>query len=245
MEPPLSSSPVDIHREKMKLFHAIRPFPPEEIDKYMIRGQYSAGRIDGAAVPGYREERNVSPSSGVETFVAAKLFIDNERWQGVPFYMRCGKRLAAQTAEIVVTFKGSGFANGSNALIIRIQPNPGVFFRMLSKVPEIGAKQNSIVMGYELDSYFGKSAPEAYENILFDCILGDHRLFVDADEQLAAWRLLAPVIDHWKTFLPKKFPNYVAGTWGPEEANALISEDGRKWEEGSLCSLPCENKRSY
>jgi glucose-6-phosphate 1-dehydrogenase len=227
MEPPRSSSHADIHREKMKLLNAIRPFPHEEIDKYVVRGQYSSGKVDGAQVPGYRQEKNVADVSTIETFVAAKVFIDNERWKGVPFYLRSGKRLAAQTAEIVVTFKEN------NALVIRIQPDPGVFFRMVSKVPEIGRKKNSVVMGYQL----GTHVPEAYESLLYDCILGDHRLFVDADEQIAAWRLLTPVVEHWKTFVPKKFPNYSAGTWGPEEANMLIDEDGRKWEEAAI-SLP-------
>jgi glucose-6-phosphate 1-dehydrogenase len=230
MEPPQSSHPKDIHREKINLLHAIRPFPSKEVDKYVIRGQYGAGKIDGADVPGYRQEKDVPENSIVETFVAAKMFIDNERWEGVPFYVRSGKRLAAQTTEIIVTFKEDASVHRlPNALMIRIQPDPGVFMRMISKTPELGVKIDPIVIGYQLDPYFGKSSPEAYEKLLLDCLLGDHSAFVDAEEQIAAWHLLAPVIDHWKTS-STRFPIYVAGTWGPEEADVLLSNDGRNWQ---------------
>jgi glucose-6-phosphate 1-dehydrogenase len=230
MERPHSSHPKDIRREKIKLLHAIRPFPSERIDKYVIRGQYGAGKINGADVPGYRQEKDVPQDSIVETFVAAKMFIDNERWERVPFYVRSGKRLAAQTTEIIVTFKEDASMHRlPNALMIRIQPNPGVFMRMISKTPGLGVKIDPVVTGYQLDPYFGKSSPEAYEKLLFDCLQGDHSAFVDAEEQIAAWHLLAPVIAHWKTS-STSFPIYVAGTWGPEEADALLSNDGRTWQ---------------
>ncbi len=200
----------EIHKEKIKLLKAIRPF--SDLEHTVVRGQYGAGEIDNHAVPGYREEKGIPAHSLVETFVAAKIFIDNERWKGVPFYVRSGKRLASQITEIVVTFK-----ENQNTLVIRIQPDPGVFLKMLPN-------NDSVVMGYPIDS-----SPEAYEKLIFDCIRGDNGSFVTAEEQIEAWRLLAPIIDHWKTSSLKEVPHYEAGGWGPKEADDLLERDGRMW----------------
>jgi glucose-6-phosphate 1-dehydrogenase len=219
MEPPQDFNPREIHREKIKLLNAIRAFPLEELDRYVIRGQYGPGQVRGFMLPGYRQEEDIPHESTVETFVAAKLFIDNDRWNGVPIYIRSGKRMPVQTTEIVVAFKE--IANGQEvpeALFIRIQPSAGIFLRIASKV--LGVDHLS----------FGTSLPVDYEKLILDCIRGDHSSFVDAQEQFAAWRLFTPVIDHWKISSPKTFPNYEAGTWGPEEADALIGDDGRKWQ---------------
>jgi glucose-6-phosphate 1-dehydrogenase len=216
MEPPEGFDPRATHAEKIKVLNAIRPFPSADLGRYIVRGQYGSG----SAVPGYRQEKDIPDDSSVETFVAAKIFIDNERWKGVPFYVRCGKRLPVQAVEIVVAFKGGAEAQVPDVLFIRIQPSPGIFLRTVS---------NALNTEMYPAPNFGKSLPEAYEKLLFDCLQGDRSSFVDVDEHFAAWRLLTPVIDHWKTSWPKTFPNYAAGTWGPVDADALLHEDGRQW----------------
>ncbi len=232
MEPPSQLTATHIHQEKIKVLNAIRPFPLAEIDNYVIRGQYGPGEIKGSAVPGYKQEPGVSDNSLAETFIAAKLYIDNCRWTGVPFYIRGGKRLAKQTTEIAITFKNINPAidQASNALFIRIQPNPGVFFRTLSKVPMLDKVVKPVVFGYKPDTYFGKTSPEAYEKLFYDCIRGDNSLYVQSEEQLAAWRLLSPVLDHWKTQPKEKMHNYDAGTWGPSAADQLLQKNGHQWQ---------------
>ncbi len=204
MEPPSALRAEEIHAEKIKLLKSVRPFSKNDV----VRGQYGPGEVKGERVPGYRQEKGVAEDSNVETFVAAKLFIDNERWRDVPFYLRSGKRLDAQAAEIIVSFK-----NSSNELILRIQPDPGVFLRIVSEAPGL----NSSLMAYE----WGPS-PEAYEKLLFDGLRGDHSLFVDGEEQIAAWKILAPVMEGWNHFSTPPIPQYVAGSQGPKEAKALM-----------------------
>jgi glucose-6-phosphate 1-dehydrogenase len=181
---------------------------------------------------GYREEKGVSPSSQIETFVAMKLFIDNERWKGIPIYIRGGKRLAKQTTEIAITFKKNPLAQNqhSNVLFIRIQPHAGVFLKTVSKVPGLDAHLKPVLFGYKPDAIFGLSSPEAYEKIFFDAIRGNAHLFVQAEEQLAAWRLFTPVLDYWKKHSQENFPNYESGTWGPKEAEQMLLNDGHQWQ---------------
>jgi len=188
----------DIPAQKLKLLQAIRPIGFNEI----VRGQYGPREH----ILGYKQEPGVPESSHVETFAAAKLWIDSERWEGVPFYIRAGKRLAAQLTEIAVFFK-----NDPNPLVIRVQPNPGIFWN-----------------GKEIHST-DNSNREAYEALLLDCIKGDQSRFVQKEEQFAAWRLLAPILRDWNAPPQEPFPNYGAGTWGPEEAEQLLHADGRKW----------------
>lgn len=228
MEPPTTLNSQNIHTEKMKVLNAIRSFPLAELDNHVIRGQYGSGTIQGSPVVGYFQENGVLEASAAETFVAAKIYIDNERWNGVPFYIRGGKRLPKQTTEIVVTFKAPT-NQSSNALFIRIQPNTGVFFRTLSKVPGLNRSVKPIVFGYGLDSFFGISSPEAYEKLIYDCIRGDRSLFVEAEEQFAAWRLLTPVLEYWRIHSSEKIPAYDAGTWGPSGADLLLMENGHEW----------------
>jgi glucose-6-phosphate 1-dehydrogenase len=226
MEPPPELTAEGIHEEKMKVFKAIRPFSLKEIDRYVIRGQYDAGRINGNQVIGYRQEKGVSETSNSETYVAAKIFVDNERWKGIPFYIRGGKRLPKQTTEIVVTFKAKP-NKASNVLFIRIQPNTGIFFKILTKVPGLHTERTkSILFGHTLDS----TSPDAYEKLIYDSIRGDKSLFVDVNEQLAAWQLLTPILQHWQTYPPDNFPNYHSGSWGPEEADKMVRENGHQWE---------------
>ncbi len=233
MEPPSTLNADSIQKERLKVLQAIRPIPLAEIDQHVIRGQYGPGLSKGMAVPGYLQEIGVASASPAETFIAAKLFIDNSRWKGVPFYIRGGKRLAKQTTEILVTFKKQPLSSSeqeANALLIRIQPHAGIFLKTLSKVPAMNKKLKPVVFGYKPDEVFNTSSSEAYEKLIFDSAKGDDSLFVKADEQLATWRLLTPVLEHWKEHPPKNFPNYEAGSWGPEAADKLLEQQGHKWQ---------------
>jgi glucose-6-phosphate 1-dehydrogenase len=231
MELPFDLKPNSIHREKIRVLEAIRPFSLLGMKNDVIRGQYGPGVIKGSRVLGYREEKGVLLTSIIETFVALKLFIDNERWRGVPFYIRGGKRLCKQTTEIAITFKQNSLSQDSNpnVLFIRIQPNAGIFLKIKSKVPGLHNNLQSIVFGYQPDAAFSKSSPEAYERMIFDCIRGDDSLFVKAEEQIAAWRLLTPILNDWKKHIPYNFPNYEAGTWGPEAADQILDQ-GHQWQ---------------
>lgn len=237
MEPPNSSKSDAIHNEKVKVLEAIRPFPKNQIDNFVIRGQYGPGFINGEPVVGYRQEENVDPNSAIETFVALELFIDNWRWSGVPFYLRAGKRLPKRATEIAITFKPApaflyqenGKQVEQNVLVIRIQPDEGISLKINCKVPGINGPIQPVKMDFRYGSYFGSAPPEAYERLILDCIYGDNTLFARADEVLASWKLLTPVLNHWKETPPDHFPNYSSGTWGPENADELLSRDGRKW----------------
>lgn len=231
MEPPVNLQTDAIQEEKLKVLNALRPFPQDEIDDHVVRGQYGPGISKGAAVPGYREEGGVPSSSSAETFIAAKLWIDNARWQGVPFYIRGGKRLAKQTTEILVVFKKQGASQEgeANVLLIRIQPNAGIFLKTMSKVPGMHKQFSPVVFGYKPDAVFSTSSPEAYEKLIFDCAKGDSSLYVNGEEQFAAWRLLTPVLKHWEENQPDNFPNYPSGGWGPEAADRLLQAHGHKW----------------
>jgi glucose-6-phosphate 1-dehydrogenase len=232
MEVPPHLDAASIRAERIKVLNAIRPFSLSQIESDVIRGQYASGIIQGVAVPGYREEKNVADKSPVETFVAARLFIDNPRWRGVPFYIRAGKRLAKQVTEIAITFKKSPFSSHQepNVLFIRIQPHPGIFLRTISKVPGLHKFIQPVVFGYQPDAVFGQSSPEAYEKLISDCIRGDSQLFVAVEEQLAAWRLLTPILEYWKDHAPTDFPNYEAGTWGPSAADHMLMQNGHQWQ---------------
>lgn len=237
MEPPVNLKADSIRDEKVKVLESIRPIPINEIDKYVVRGQYGPGFIDGEPVKGYRKEDNVPENSNVETFMAMQLFIDNWRWAGVPFYIRAGKRLPKRGTEIAVYFKeapGVLFNRtcqkyDANVLVIRIQPDEGVSLRMNSKVPGTNSPIQPVKMDFRYGSYFGATPPEAYERLLCDCILGDATLFAREDEALASWRHFTPILEHWHEVPPHDFPNYAAGTWGPDAADKLIESDGKQW----------------
>lgn len=232
MESPAQLDAAHIHQEKIKVLNAIRPFPLMNMDHHVIRGQYGSGKINGMDVVGYKQENGVLEHSQAETFIAAKIFIDNPRWEGVPFYIRTGKRLPKQTTEIVITFKKTDplREQGSNALFIRIQPNAGVFLKTLSRVPMLEKNVKPVVFGYQPDGYFETSSSEAYEKLFYDCIKGDSSLYVDAEEQLAAWRLLNPVLEEWKSQNREGVQNYDAGTWGPPAADQMLHENGHAWQ---------------
>ncbi len=232
MEPPQDFHFASMQEERIKVLNAIRAFPLAEIDNHVIRGQYGQGVVQSVVVPGYKQEKGVSSQSTAETFIAAKLFIDNPRWEGVPFYIRGGKRLAKQTTEIAIIFKKHAFSlhQDSNVLFIRIQPNAGIFLKTVSKVPGLDHFIAPVLFGYNPEAIFGKSSPEAYEKLFCDCIRGNSHLFVAVEEQLAAWRLLTPVLEYWRKHATQEISTYDAGTWGPAAADYLLLQNGHQWQ---------------
>lgn len=236
MEPPANLSAKEIRDEKVKVLLALRPFSEEDFKTSIVRGQYGSGFVNGEPVKGYREEANVSPKSNVETFVALRLFIDNWRWHGVPFYLRSGKRLPKRASEIAIQFKhppGVLFQQDNkqhepNVLTIRIQPDEGIALKINCKIPGPASPIQPVKMDFRYGSYFGMSPPEAYERLILDCMAGDSTLFAREDEVFSSWVLLDPVLKRWSK-TPADFPNYAAGTWGPAEADKMIAQDGRKW----------------
>lgn len=236
MEPPANLRTESIRTEKLKVIQGIAEFTPELLRDNVVFGQYARGYVDGLEVPAYREEERVPEDSATETFVAMKLFINNFRWAGTPFYIRTGKRLGEYSAEIVVQFKSLPkvlyfkdlFVQEPNLLVIRIQPNVGVFFQFNTK--NFGAQQDIVPMKMD-SSHFDPSqgnTPEAYERLIYDVLRGDATLFSRWDEVEAAWIFADQVIEYreQKRF---KFPNYAAGTMGPVKAFELLARDGREW----------------
>lgn len=233
MEPPISLDANAIRDEKVKVLQAIRPLASKDV----VRGQYGPGIINGIEVKGYREEKDVSPISNVETYAALRLYIDNWRWVGVPFYLRSGKRMPKRSTEIAVTFKdppGVLFQNGRrpndpNVLVIRIQPDEGISLKINCKVPGPASPIQPVKMDFKYGSYFGTTPPEAYERLICDAIIGDSTLFARQDEVLLSWKLLTPVLEMWQRDPHPDFPNYAAGSWGPGAADRLLEADGRRW----------------
>lgn len=238
MEPPISFSADAVRDEQAKVLHAINPFSPEEVLTETVRGQYGAGEISGEHVPGYREEPNVAPNSGTETFVALKLKVDNWRWADVPFYLRTGKRLSNRVTEIAIQFKRAPFtlfrgttveSLRTNRLVIRIQPNEGISLRFGAKVPGTVMRLGAVEMDFAYADYFGTAGSTGYERLLYDCMMGDATLFQRADMLEAGWAVVSPILDVWKALPPRSFPNYAAGTWGPKESDELLARDARQW----------------
>ncbi|ACB09996.1 MULTISPECIES: glucose-6-phosphate dehydrogenase [Thermotoga] len=241
MEPPSSFNGENFRNERVKLLRSIRPFPVEEMGNWIVRGQYGRGVVNGKEVPAYREEPGVDEDSNVETFVAMKLFIDNWRWSGVPFYLRAGKRLPRKITEVAVVFKKiphSIFAGvpsdelEPNTIVFTLQPNEGISLEFQVKRPCPGMFPQLLSMDFRYEDYFGVKLPDAYERLLLDVILGDPTLFMRRDDLEVSWELLDPVLKAWENdpirFSPHVYP---AGTWGPREADLLIERDGRKWRK--------------
>lgn len=237
MEPPVSFEADRLRDEKVKLLRSIRPFNLADLDKLIIRGQYGPGAIDARQVPGYREEPDIDPKSKTETFVAAKLFVDNWRWKGVPFYLRTGKRLPGKDTEIAVVFKNvphSMFMSvgledvPANVLVLQIQPKEGISLSFQAKRPGSKICMDTLNMSFNYQDIFGVSLPEAYERLLLDCMVGDQALFTRYDSVEVAWQLLTPVLQAWENDAcePHEYP---AGSAGCAEAERLIEIDGRKW----------------
>ena len=223
-----------MRNEKLKVLQSIQPYGPEAVAKYIVRGQYGPGAIDGAPVPGYRQEPGVKPDSRTETFVAAKLAIDNWRWAGVPFYLRTGKRLARRATEIAIQFRRAPHAvfRGRdvepNCLLLNIQPDEGISISFGAKLPGPEMRIKTVTMDFSYRAAFGPGSRSAYATLLNDCMRGDATLFDRADSVEAAWALVDPILNVWRESAPG-FPNYAAGTWGPRESDHLIGRDGRRW----------------
>jgi glucose-6-phosphate 1-dehydrogenase len=238
MEPPVSFAADEVRNKKLDVLEAIRPTPPDQVQQLAVRGQYGPGAIDGQRVPGYRSEADVSPESTTETFAALKLFVDNWRWQDVPFYVRTGKRLPLRTSEVVIQFRPvphRSFPSSAaeqwqpNLLIICIQPDEGIRLRFQAKEPGRVLQLQPVEMRFSYQEWFAKDAPEAYETLLLDVMRGDATLFMRADQVEAAWSIVMPILEGWEEHSPGRFPNYPAGTWGPQAADALLAQDGRHW----------------
>ncbi|HZS94953.1 MAG TPA: glucose-6-phosphate dehydrogenase [Chloroflexota bacterium] len=240
MEPPVSLDANAIRDEKVKVLRATERYAQEQVAKNVVRGQYGPGWVGGHEVAGYRAEEGVAPDSTTETFVAMKLLIDNWRWAGTPFYLRTGKRLPKQVTEIAVTFKRAPLALFQqvdadsmipNSLVMRIQPEEGMALQILAKVPGMKMDVQPVNMEFLYGSSFTRRSPEAYERLLTDVMLGDSTLFTRRDEVEEAWSIVTPILKAWQESQPPKFPNYEAGTWGPQSATELITRDGLSWRQ--------------
>ncbi|HWP34461.1 MAG TPA: glucose-6-phosphate dehydrogenase, partial [Thermodesulfobacteriota bacterium] len=240
MEPPVSLEPEAVRDEKVRLLRAVRPPAGEEVARRAVRAQYVAGTVGGRPVRGYREEPGVRPDSTTETFAAVRLEIDTWRWAGVPFYLRSGKRLPRRVTEIAVAFRappkilfpGAAGADGGNLLAIRIQPEEGLALRFAVKAPGFAVHLRWVDMDFRYAASFGVEAPDPYERLLLDCLLGDATLFTRQDEVEAAWTIVTPVLEAWRTAPPdRRLPTYPAGTWGPPEADRLLAAEGRAWRQ--------------
>ena len=246
MEPPISFDADRVRDEKAKLLRAVRPFDCGSQQRpvaaspsscRIVRGQYGPGRIEGQAVPGYRDEEGVNPDSRTETFVAARLLVDNWRWKDVPFYLRTGKRLAKKDTEIVVTFKEIPYSLfGSvgltemppNVLVFQIQPEEGISLRFQAKRPGSKICIGTLKMAFSYKDVFGVEMPEAYQRLLLDCMAGDQTLFTRFDSIEVSWQLLMPVLEAWQRSR-EKLPEYPAGSESFPQADAVTEADGRQW----------------
>jgi glucose-6-phosphate 1-dehydrogenase len=234
MEPPISFDADAVRAKKTELFQAVHPVSLENA----VRGQYGGGMVLGKKVPAYRHEPNVALDSGTETYVALKLAIDNWRWAGVPFYLRTGKRLSARTTEIAVQFRRAPYALfrdtpvgrlPANILTLRIQPDEGLSVSFSAKRPGSEIEIDGVAMDFAYTDYFEPLATVGYETLIYDCLIGDATLFQRADTVEAAWRAVEGLLARWGRDPAKDFPNYAAGSSGPEAADRLIARDGRAW----------------
>jgi len=243
MEPPPAMTADAVRDEKVKLLKSIRWLTPKTIPSNAVRAQYAAGKLKDADVPGYRDEPDVSKESQTPTYAAIRLYIDNWRWKGVPFYLRSGKRMTKRVSEVAVHFHapphlmfgGDGDELEPNVLVMRVQPNEGVSLNFEVKVPGamVALTQNVEVAPVDMDftysEAFGETAAPAYETLLLDVMIGEMTLFTRSDEVEAAWRLIDPLLNYWQAKPANPMPTYAAGGWGPKEADELLARDGAKW----------------
>ncbi len=240
MEPPWTMDADVIRNHRLDVLHGLRPLTAENMDAHVVRAQYAPGFYQGQDVPGYRREERVAADSTVETYVALKLFIDNWRWAGVPFYIRTGKAMPKRASEIAVHFKAvphmlfntdTEHPLEPNVLALRIQPDEGLSLRIATKLPGPRVRIYPVKMDFRYGTTFGDQAPEAYERLLLDVMAGDATLFMRRDSVEASWQWIQPILDHWSDTRARWLPEYPAGTWGPIEADRLIESDGREWRK--------------
>jgi glucose-6-phosphate 1-dehydrogenase len=238
MEPMVSFKADEIRNKKVDVLHAIRPIAPGEVRRLAVRGQYGRGRVQGKKARGYRQEDQVSPRSKTETFAALKLFVDNWRWQGVPFYLRTGKCLARKISEVSIQFRTvphQSFPAESkrdwnpSRLVLSIQPAQGIVMGFQAKYPGPQMLLKPVEMRFGYQDSFAVPSPDAYETLLLDVMKKDPTLFMRADQVEAAWQVLMPVLTAWAKSNPSDFPNYAAGSWGPKAADDLLAREGHAW----------------
>lgn len=243
MESPSSMNADAIRNEILKVFQSFQPISEDEVEKYVIRGQYTASRVRGECLTGYRNEKGVDPNSRTETFVAIKFYINNWRWGGVPFYIRTGKRLPTKVTEIVIHFKPTphflfhvnDVNSSANQLIIRIQPDEGILLKFGMKEPGAGFNVKNVSMDFHYSELANIRVPSAYERLLNDVMLGDSTLYSRDDTVETAWKFLEPIQNAWANNPAIKIYGYPCGTWGPETANDLIEGKDLTWR------YPCKN----
>jgi len=244
MEPPTTIDALSIRNETLKVFQSLRPLNAHDVQHHVIRGQYTAAKVRGKHMAGYREEDGVNPNSRTETYVAMKYFIDNWGWGGVPFYIRTGKFLPTRVSEIVIHFKptphalfvdNKDFCNNGNQLVIRIQPDEGILFKFGMKVPGSGFEVKNVNMDFHYSDLRQTYLPSAYERLLLDAMLGDATLYARGDTVEKAWEFVQPVLDYWANDQTANLYGYPAGSWGPDVADQLIEEPEITWR------YPCKN----
>jgi glucose-6-phosphate 1-dehydrogenase len=235
IEPPVRYDGAGLRDETAKVMQAIRPL---DVRKDAVRGQYGPGHMDGKAVPGYRAEKNVVPESNTATYAALRVMIDNWRWAGVPFYLRTGKSLSVRTTEIAVQFRQAPYSLfrdtpverlPPNILTLRIQPDEGLSVSFSAKRPGSEIEIDGVAMDFAYRDYFAPLAAVGYETLIYDCLIGDATLFQRADTVEAAWRPVQDLLDSWARDPADDFPNYAAGSAGPDAADRLLGRDGRAW----------------
>lgn len=238
MEPPVAFRADEIRNKEADVLHAVRPIPRDRLHEFVVRGQYDEGWIEGEKMRAYRDEENVDPHSATETFVALKLFVDNWRWQGVPFYLRTGKRMPVRASEVVIRFQPVPHRTftmvsmddwSPNMLVLDIQPDEGILLRFQAKRPGLQFRLASTDLRFSYRQAFNARSADAYETLLLDVMLGDATLFKRIDQVEAAWEVVEPILESWQAASPADFPNYRAGSWGPEAADLLIARDGGVW----------------
>jgi glucose-6-phosphate 1-dehydrogenase len=238
MEPPWSLDPDVVRNARLEVLRSLRPIRGKSVNEFTVRAQYSSGLIKGVEVPGYRRETGIKPDSTTETYVALKVFIENWRWAGVPFYIRTGKAMKKRETEISVHLKpvpqilfnsNPAFPLEPNILALRIQPEEGFSLRIISKIPGPKVKIHPVNMDFHYGEAYSKESPEAYERLLLDVMAGDPTLFMRRDAVEAAWGWVTDILEGWEKEGSKWLPEYQAGSWGPVEADRLIDGDAQKW----------------
>jgi glucose-6-phosphate 1-dehydrogenase len=238
MEPPVSFDADAVRGKQAEVLTAIQPLSPEDVLSKSVRGQYGEGTVSGKAIPAYRHEKDVAADSNTDTYVAMRLMIDNWRWADVPFYVRTGKSLAKRVTEIAIQFRRTPFVLfqnttitdlQSNRLIIHIQPDEGISLKFGAKIPGPIMNVGLVHMDFDYQTNFGATHQTGYERLIYDCMLGDATLFQRADMVEAGWRVIRPIMDVWKALPARTFPNYAAGTWGPQESDEMLRREGRTW----------------
>jgi glucose-6-phosphate 1-dehydrogenase len=233
----VSLDPDAVRDEKLKVLRSLRPMSLSDVARDTVRGQYTAGAVDGQPVKGYLEEDNVPADSRAETFVALRAHINNWRWANVPFFLRTGKRLQRRQSEIVIEFADMPFSiiptgprHYSNRLVIQLQPEESIQLQMLAKEPGSGMNMVPVNLNLDLQQAIPERRAEAYERLLIDVIRGRLTHFMRRDELEAAWSWVEPILDGWKQ-LGDRPRLYTAGTFGPAASSALLARDGMSWAE--------------